>query len=58
MKLLEYHKGRKTYILAAIAAICVGLHAAGILEIPNEVFAILGIGGAATMRAGISKNKK
>ena len=57
--LMEFIKNlltkNKTYKLAAIAGILVAIQTMGWWQVPAELWAALGIGGAATLRAGIGK---
>ncbi len=53
-KLIEWLKGKKTYIIAIIGAIAGVLQAFGIV-IPEFVYAILAALGIATVRAAITK---
>lgn len=46
--------GKKTYIIGAVVFILGGLSALGI-QIPTEVYALLGGLGLTTLRAGVGK---
>ena len=52
----KWLEGKKTYFCAGILFIVGGLRAIGI-EIPDEVFALLGAAGFASMKAGIERKK-
>jgi len=54
---MNWLKGKKTYIIAGIAAILLFGQAVGGGHVPEEVWGMLGIGGAAAFRAGIEKAK-
>lgn len=47
--------GKKTYLVSAVIFVLAGLQALGV-EVPNEVYAILGSVLGVTLRAGIRKN--
>ena len=55
--MLDFLKGKKTYILVVIGAIGYGLALAGIIteDMLEKVLTLLGIGAVGTLRAGISK---
>ena len=50
----EFLKGKKTYIVAFMVAVVIFLHMIGI-QIPDEVYVILGALGVSGLRAAISK---
>lgn len=56
---MEFLKGKKTYIVAALAGLATALHYAGLLETStlNTVLGFLGAGGLATLRAGVSSKE-
>lgn len=53
----EWLKGKKTYIVAALGAIVLGLQLAGLIspEIATTAYTALGLGGAVTLRAAIAE---
>ena len=53
--MLKWLRGKKTYIVAAVAFVMAGLPAAGI-TIPVWVVPLLGALGLGTLRAGVGKN--
>ena len=53
-KLIEWLKGKKTYIVAIVVGILAGLQAYGIV-IPEYVYAILAALGLAAVRAAVVK---
>jgi len=57
MKIIEFLKGKKTYILAICGGIVMALWYAGIIEdkARDMLLGLLGFGGMATMRAGVQK---
>lgn len=54
MKLVNFLKGKKTYIVGTVVFILGGLQAIGV-EVPAEAFTLLGALGLWTLRAGVSK---
>ena len=54
--MLDFLKGKKSYLVAIAVAIIAGLQAYGIV-IPEYTYAILGALGLGTIRAGIEKSK-
>ena len=52
--LLEWLKGKKTYITAIVYAIAAILNETGILVVPDIVFQVLAALGLITLRSGIS----
>lgn len=59
MNPLSRLSGQRTYILAALGAIIVGLKMAGILspEAADSLLTILGVGSVASLRAAIPSPK-
>ncbi len=55
---LEFLKGKKTYVLAVAGAVVMGLWMAGVLdqEAADALLAMLGFGSIAALRAGIQKS--
>jgi len=53
--LKELTSGKKTYLAALAIAVCVFLQWANVVEIPNELWALLGAGGLVGLRAGVDK---
>jgi len=51
---MKFLNGYKTYILVAIACTLLLLQTNGVLEVPNEVYILLGGGSIAAMRAGMT----
>ena len=53
---MEWLKGKKTYIVAGLGGIVLGLQLAGLIsaEMAATAYTALGIGGAVTLRAAIS----
>jgi len=56
--LIEYLKGKKTYIIAIVIAVLGTLQGLGIFVLPNEVYAVLGALGFSCIRAGVNKVAK
>ena len=56
-KIMEYLKGKKTYLTAIAMGVAAAMKALG-HEVPNEVFEFLAALGLITLRAGISKSEK
>ena len=55
-KLLEFLDGKKTYIVAGLAAVIAGLQASRVIgAIPEYVWQVLGALGLASVRDGINK---
>ncbi|MBA60034.1 MAG: hypothetical protein CMQ40_12800 [Gammaproteobacteria bacterium] len=56
--MINWLKGKKTYLVAAGAAVVVFVHAMGWLSADqsNTVLGLLGAGGIAALRAGVSAN--
>jgi hypothetical protein len=56
MELVKLFRGSKTYILVACGLVVAGLHLSGMIsdEAANTSLTVLGFGGLATLRAGIS----
>jgi len=52
---MKFLKGKKTYLIAVIAAVALFGQLAGLWEVPAELWQGLGIGGLATLRAGVKK---
>lgn len=52
---LEFLRGKKTYLMVAGALVVAGLHMLGVIEegATTTALAVLGFGGLATLRAGI-----
>lgn len=57
MKLIEFLKGKKTYIVAFLIALVVFAQQLGWInaELATVLFGLLGAGGLATLRAGVAK---
>jgi len=53
----KFLQGKKTYLIAAAAAVLLFGEMAGMWTVPVEVWGFLGVGGAASLRAGIEKEK-
>ena len=51
-KVIEWLKGKKTYITALVVGICAALNALGII-IPEWVYLALGALGLGSLRAGL-----
>lgn len=51
---IEFMRGKKTYLVAFVAAVVAGLQAYGV-EIPEYVLTFLGAIGLYTLRAGVAK---
>lgn len=56
-KLVKVLQGRKTYLVALAVAVVVFLQAIGAVssELAQTLYGLLGAGGLATLRAGITK---
>lgn len=55
-KIVEFLNGKKTFLVALIAAGIAGLQAAGIIgSVPDYVWQVLGALGLAAVRDGINK---
>ena len=59
-KLMEFLKGKKTYLLAFTAAVIVGLQLAGYIdkELANELLKLIGAGSLVTLRLGVANGKE
>jgi len=59
MKILEYLKGKKTYLCALAIAIIVFLQQIGVIdeETMKTLLTLFGAGGIAALRAGIKKSE-
>lgn len=54
-EIIEFVKGKKTYIIAAIMVILGTLQGLDIFVLPKEVWVILGGLGFASLRSGVDK---
>ena len=54
---MNFLQGKKTYIIAFLGAIAVFGQLAGLWTVPESVWAMLGVGGLTTLRAGIESKK-
>ena len=54
LKVIEWLKGKKTYIVVGVTFILGGLAASGV-SIPNWVYVALAAAGLGTLRAGVNK---
>jgi len=54
MKVIEFLKGKKTYIIAATVVILGFLQGTGIYVVPEWVWPIVGSLGLATIRSGVN----
>lgn len=52
---MEFLKGKKTYIIAALAGVLAAVQSLG-YPIPEWIYVFLGAAGLGTLRAGIAKN--
>jgi len=52
---MDFLRGKKTYLLAFLGAVTYGLQLAGVIDpdLATKILTFLGIGGAATLRAGM-----
>ena len=57
-KVLEYLKGKKSYILGIVVAVLGVLESQGVFSIPDYLWPILAAVGLGTLRAGISDISK
>ena len=55
-KIVDYLKGKKTYLIAVIVGIVAALQYLGI-DIPEYVYAILAAFGLGFLRAGVTKKE-
>ena len=55
MKVIEFLKGKKTYIVAVVIAVLGVLQGTGLFTLPEAVWPIVGSLGLATMRSGVNK---
>ena len=55
--LVEFLKGKKTYIVVGLGLVVLALKVTGVLDstIADSILVALGMGGLATLRLGISK---
>ena len=51
----EYLAGKKTYILAFVGALLAFVDGMGWVNIPEWVYAVIGSGGLAALRAGVKR---
>ena len=56
-EVIEYLKGKKTYIIAGLIAVVTFLQYAELIDAETAamLFGLLGAGGAASLRAGVKK---
>lgn len=57
-KVLDFIKGKKTYIIAATVCVLGFLEGTDIFAVPEFVWPILGALGLTTLRAGVEKVKE
>ena len=54
-KIIEFLKGKKTYIIAVLIAVLGLMQGVGWFVVPETVWAILGALGLGALRAGVDK---
>lgn len=53
--MLDFLRGKKTYLVAALAGLLAAAQSLG-YQVPEELWPILGAVGLGTLRAGVSKS--
>jgi hypothetical protein len=58
--LLSYLDGKRTYLLSFAAGIVLALRMSGLIDeaVANQILAVMGVTGMATLRAGVAKAER
>ena len=58
MKVIEFLKGKKTYILAVVVAVLGTLQGTGVFTVPDALWPVIAALGLTTLRSGVNEVAK